>query len=199
VTVKTPLVHRRPHDVAPAGAWRTDAAAGAQLVIVAQHLFPRNVFGPFAEDVTARIPVSAGLVVVADDRATSTLDLELDMAALSCGHRRVHDTMLKSAAVLDVAHFPSATLQGRLVHGRSHARFVGGFTRRGVHHHVGLDDGRSGFVRDHTRDDVGTFTLAGTIDRFEWGLSSNTVTPPEDVILARHARIELTLPAAHEP
>src|SRR5690348_17869364 len=93
------ISHRRTHDRPAPGAWRTDA--DAQLVIVAQHLFPRNVFGPFTEDVPARIPVAAGLVVVASDQASSTLDVELDMAGLTCGHRRIHDAVLKSPAVLD--------------------------------------------------------------------------------------------------
>jgi polyisoprenoid-binding protein YceI len=188
--------HRRTHDLASPGAWRTDA--DAQLVIVAQHLFPRNVFGPFTEDVPARIPVTAGLVVVAGDQATSTLDVELDMAALTCGHRRIHDAILKSPAVLDTARFPTAALQGRIVHDRHHARFFGTFTVRGCTRHVSLDDAQFGFSRNRSVDDVGTLTLAGAIDRFEWGLTADLAHPPEDVLLARHARIELTLPAVHE-
>jgi hypothetical protein len=46
---------------------------------------------------------------------------------------------------------------------------------------------------------VGTLTLAGTADRFEWGLTAELSHPPEDLLLARHARIELTLSAVHEP
>ena len=84
------------------------------------------------------------------------------------------------------------------MHDRHHARFFGTFTVRGCTRHVSLDDGQFAFHHDRAVDDVGTLTLSGDVDRFEWGLTADLSHPPEDVLLARQARIELTLPAVHE-
>jgi len=165
------------------GVWQIDPGH-AEVAFVGRHFMLTKVRGRFT-GVT-------GAVTVADDPATSSVEVDIDMASVDSGDQ-TRDDHLRSADLFDVENHPTATFRSTRVtqSGSSTGEIAGDLTIKGVTRPVTLDVEYLGHVHDPWGNDRAIFSAATTINREDWGLTWNMVLDAGGVLVSKEIRIEI--------
>ena len=106
--------------------------------------------------------------------ASSTVDIHIDANSIDTNDPN-RDGHLKGADFFDTARFPEMTFKSTKVEpaGANHYRVTGDFTLRGITQPVTLDVEHGGQVKDPWGNNRGGFSVTGSIDRKDFGLTFN--------------------------
>jgi polyisoprenoid-binding protein YceI len=106
--------------------------------------------------------------------ATSKVDIHIDANSIDTNDPN-RDGHLKGADFFDTARFPEMTFQSTKVEpaGANHYLVTGDFSLRGVTHPVTLDVEHGGQVKDPWGNNRGGFSVTGSIDRKDFGVTFN--------------------------
>lgn len=174
-----------PDDLTP-GTWTIDPSH-TTLGFTARHLVVAKVRGRFG--------AITGAITIADDRLSSTVTAEIEMASVDTGDAG-RDEHLRSADFFDVEKFPTMTFTSTKVTGSGTDYVVtGDLTIKGITKPVTLDlefDGVSGDPWGGTR---AGFTATGEIDRRDWGLEWNVALDTGGVLVGEKIKLQLDIEA----
>ncbi len=136
------------------------------------------------------------------DVAGSSVELNIDTASITTGIRK-RDDHLKSQDFLDVERYPAITFLSTAVEvtGANRAKVAGDLTLHGVTHPVALEVEYFGPVNDPFGEGKSMgFSVAGTINRENYGIVWNEAMEGGGVIVGRDVRIVLDIEAdlAHD-
>lgn len=142
----------------------------------ARHLMVTKVRG--------RFPVRSGTLVVAEDPARSSVEVEIDVAALHTGDDG-RDTHLRSADFFDVERFPTATFRsnGVVDDGRGEYLVTGDLTLRDVTRPVTLRVEYLGVEQDPWGSSRIGFSASTEVNRKDWGLGWNVALETGGVLV----------------
>ncbi len=135
----------------------------------------------------------AGVVTVAgDDFATASVEATIDVATIHTRDAQ-RDAHLRSADFLDAERFPSMTFKSRRVQKVAEGRYSleGDISIHGVTRPVTLDVESEGFGRDPWGNDRAGFTLTGTINRRDFGLTWNQALEAGGVLVGDEVKLAL--------
>jgi len=141
----------------------------ASIEFSARHLGLASVKGSF-EQFTGTLELDEA------DPTRSRGTLEVDLASLTTGND-MRDGHLKSADFFHVENHPKATLTTTSITraGEDRFRVVGDLTVRGVTHPIELEAELTGPMTDPWGNTRVGVSVAGTINRKDWGLNWNQV------------------------
>jgi polyisoprenoid-binding protein YceI len=171
-------------DLPAPGVWAIDPGH-AEVAFIGRHFLLTKVRGRFTG--------VAGVVVVDDDPARSSVDVEIDVASLQSGDQ-TRDDHLRSADLFDVAVHPTARFRSRAVDWvGSRGTVTGDLTIRGVTRSVSLDVSYLGHAADPWGNDRAVFSAHTTIDRVDFGLTWNMVLEAGGLLVSNDIRIEIEI------
>ena len=106
--------------------------------------------------------------------ASSNVDINIDTNSIDTNDEK-RDGHLKGADFFDTARFPQATFKSTKVEplGDNRYRVAGDFTLRGVTAPVTLDVEHGGQVKDPWGNNRGGFSVTGSINRKDFGVTFN--------------------------
>lgn len=169
-------------EVPAAGEWAIDPGH-AEVGFVGRHFGLTKVRGRFVG--------VAGLVVIAEDIAESTVTVEIDMDSVSSGDE-TRDDHLRSGDFFDVAEHPTATFTstGFAVDG-SQGTLDGDLTIKGVARPVTLHVEYLGHAKDPWDNERTVFSASADINREDWDLTWNMVLEAGGLLVSKEIRIEI--------
>ncbi len=170
-----------------AGSFSIDAAH-TRVGFVARHMMVSKVRGSFTD--------VAGTVVIADEPASSSVDVTIQTASFTTGAPD-RDAHVKSGDFLDVEKYPTLTFVSRLVKDFDDNEFVlvGDLTVRGVTREVELKAEFEGVARSPWGAEVIGFSATGEIDREEFGITWNAALETGGVLVSEKITLEFEVSA----
>jgi len=173
-----------------AGLWQIDPSH-AEVAFVGRHFGLTKVRGRFVG--------VAGNVVVADEPASSSVDVTIDLASVSSGDAG-RDDHLRSADFFDVAEHPTATFRstGVDVSGAT-ATMRGDLTIKGISKEVELDVDYLGHAADPWGNERAVFSARGRIDREDWGLTWNMLLEAGGLLVSKEITLEIEVELIRQP
>jgi len=173
-----------------AGLWNIDPSH-AEVAFVGRHFGLTKVRGRFVG--------VAGSVVVADEPASSSVDVTIDMASVSSGDAG-RDDHLRSADFFDVAEHPTATFRstGVDVSGAT-ATMRGDLTIKGISKEVELDVDYLGHAADPWGNERAVFSARGRINREDWGLTWNMLLEAGGLLVSKEITLEIEVELIRQP
>ena len=178
---------------------RTQPAAGvyeidkshSMVEFVSRHLMVTKVRGRFSE--------FSGAITVGETPQESSVEVTIDAASIDSRDEK-RDAHLRSPDFLDVENHPTIEFRSTDIEviDDERLRVTGDLTVRGVTRPVALDATFDGEFADPWGNQRIGFSAATEIDREEWGLTWNVALETGGVLVARRARLELTVSAVRK-
>ncbi|HTW99144.1 MAG TPA: YceI family protein [Acidimicrobiales bacterium] len=157
--------------------------AHTTVAFVARHMMVSKVRGHFND--------FDGKIVVAEDPASSEVDVTIDVASIDTREPQ-RDTHLKSADFFDVEKFPSITFKSTRIHGgKGEWKVTGDLTIRDVTRPVTLDIEFLGASPDPWGGKRIGFSATTKVDREDFGLTWNAAIEAGGVVVGREVKIEI--------
>src|ERR1700758_3187071 len=167
-----------------AGTWKLDPAH-SDVGFVVGHLVVSKVHG--------RFDAFSGTVVTDENLARTSVNVSIEAASVNT-HLPVRDNQVRSADFLDAEHFPNITFVSTAVREESGQYFVDGdLTIRGTTRPVTLDLTVNGFSPDTFGANRASFSATTTIDRNDFGVSSNAPIPGLNHAMLLSASVTINL------
>lgn len=164
------------------GTWALDPGH-AEIGFVGRHFGLTKVRGRFTG--------ANGTVVIGDDLAESTVEVDIDMASVSSGDQS-RDDHLRSPDFFDVENHPTATFRSTAVSvAGTTGRIFGNLTIRGVTNPVVLDVEYLGHATDPWANERSVFSASATINREDWGLTWNMLLEAGGLLVSKEIRLEI--------
>lgn len=164
------------------GTWNLDAAH-SDVDFVVRHAGISKVRGTFQ--------MVDGRLVVAEDFARSSVDVQIDVASISTKNSG-RDDHLRSADFFDVEQFPQMTFRSTEVRGEAEDfTVVGELTLHGVTKTVELEAEFGGQDKDAFGVTRIGFEAKGEISRKEFGLTWNAATEAGGLMVSDKVKIEI--------
>ena len=163
--------------------WDIDPAH-SEISFKVKHLVFSSVRGYFKE-FNAQIETSG------DDFTTLSMDVWINPASIDTRNEQ-RNTHLKSADFFDVEHFNEIRFSANefIAAGeKSHYELHGDLTMKGISKHIILQVEFSGLIKDPWGAEKALFTIAGKINRKDWGLNYNTVLETGGVLVGEEVLI----------
>lgn len=163
--------------------WKVDPAH-SEVGFKVKHLMINNVKGNFKN---FDIEVEA----TSDDFKSSSISFTADIASIDTGNEQ-RDQHLKTGDFFDAEHHPQITFVAKKYEGSD---LLGDLTIRGVTKPVKLNVEFGGIAKDPWGNTKAGFSVAGKINRKEWGLNWNAALETggflvsDDVTI--HAEVQL--------
>jgi polyisoprenoid-binding protein YceI len=183
----------------PSQDQRTHPAAGvyeidkshSMVEFVSRHLMVTKVRGRFSE--------FSGAITVGETPEESAVEVTIDAASIDSRDEK-RDAHLRSSDFLDVENHPTIEFRSTEVEviDEERLRVTGDLTIRGVTRPVTLDATFDGEFADPWGNQRMGFSAAAEIDREDWGLTWNVALETGGVLVARKARLELTVSAVRK-
>jgi polyisoprenoid-binding protein YceI len=172
------------------GRWQIDPGH-TEVAFIGRHFMLTKVRGRFT-GVT-------GSITVAEEPGESTAEVTIDMASVDSGSQ-ARDDHLRSADLFDVARHPTASYSGHAAgwHG-TRGLLAGQLTIRGITRPVTLQAGYLGHVTDPWGGRRAIFTVEGTLNREDWGLTWNMPLDGGGLLVSKDIRIEIEAEAVLQP
>ncbi|WP_370942147.1 YceI family protein [Amycolatopsis sp. cg5] len=173
------------------GTWTIDVAH-SEVAFTVRHMMIATVRGSF-ESVTGRIEI-------AEDLAASSIEVEIDTASVHSRNPK-RDEHLRSDQFLDVAAFPKATFRSTAVNldrGLDAAVLAGELTIHGVTKQLDFALRFNGVATDPWGNTKAGFSAEATIDRHDFGLTSDMPLASGGLFVAREVTITIELEAYPE-
>ncbi len=141
----------------------------------------------------------SGAVVVAEDPAQSSVEVEIDMASVDT-RDETRDGHLRSPDFFDVEQHPTMTYRSTKVTSLGHDRWAveGDLTVRGITRPVPLDVTFEGVARDPWGGERIGFTARGELDREEFGLTWNQALETGGVVVGKAVKLEIEAEAVRQ-
>lgn len=178
------------------GQQRTRPAAGtyeidrshSMVEFVSRHLMVTKVRGRFTD--------FSGTITIAETPEDSKVDVVIDAASIDSRDEK-RDDHLRSPDFLDVEKYPTIEFHsdGLQVIDDERFRVTGDLTLHGVTRPVTLDATFDGEFGDPWGNQRVGFSATAEIDREDWGLTWNVPLETGGVLVAKKARLELTVSA----
>ncbi len=178
---------------------RTQPAAGvyeidkshSMVEFVSRHLMVTKVRGRFSE--------FSGAITVGETPEESSVEVTIDAASIDSREEK-RDAHLRSPDFLDVENHPTIEFRSTDVEvvDDERLRVTGDLTIRGVTRPVTLDATFDGEFGDPWGNQRIGFSASAEIDREDWGLTWNVALETGGVLVARKARLELTVSAVRK-
>jgi polyisoprenoid-binding protein YceI len=172
------------HELPTPGTFNLDASH-AHVGFSVRHMMIAKVRGRFA--------TAQGTLVVADDPAASTLEIEVDVASVDTRDEG-RDNHLRSPDFFDVEQFPKMTYRSTSitsVGGGNKFRLEGDLDLHGVTSPLTLDVEYEGVGQDPWGNQRIGFSATGQIDRESHGLTWNAPLEAGGVLVGKEAKIEI--------
>ena len=170
------------HTVPATGTWQLDPGHTA-VEFVGRHFMMTRVRGRFTD--------VSGAVVIAEDPASSSVDVTITTASVSSGSAD-RDEHLRSSDFFDVERFPTAAFRSTHVDWQGGtATVTGDLTIVGVTRPVVLDVELLGVTEDPWGGIRAVFSAGTEIDREDWGLTWNQALEAGGVLVSKKIRIEI--------
>ncbi|HEX8803793.1 MAG TPA: YceI family protein [Acidimicrobiales bacterium] len=149
--------------------------------------------------VRGRFTAFSGAVVVADDLASSTVEVEIDTASIDT-RDETRDGHLRSPDFLDAEQYPTITFvtTGVTPVGGTEYTVHGDLTVHGVTRPVDLDVTYEGIAQDPWGNHRLGFTATTEIDREDFGLSWNQALETGGVLVGKAVKIEIEAEAVRQ-
>lgn len=165
-----------------AGVWTLDPGH-AEVGFIGRHFGLTKVRGRFTG--------VEGVITVADDIASSSVEVVIDMRSVSSGDQS-RDDHLRSSDFFDVEHHPTATFRstGVVANGAAGA-IAGELTIKGITRPVTLDVEYLGHVADPWGGERTVFSASATINRERWGLTWNMLLEAGGLLVSKEIRLEI--------
>jgi polyisoprenoid-binding protein YceI len=137
----------------------------------------------------------SGTIVVADNPAESSVEIEARAASVTTGDPD-RDAHLRSVDFLDAEQYPLVTFvsTGLIPHGDDW-KLSGDLTIRNVTKAVTFDLSFEGAASDPYGNTKAAFTAKGEIDREVWGLTWNVALEGGGVLVSKRLRVEFDVEA----
>jgi len=170
--------------------WSIDQAH-SEIAFKVRHLMIAHVKGTFKV-------FDASIYTTAKDFTTATIDLWIDPSSITTGDEK-RDEHLKGADFFDVKNhkqitFTSSTI-GKVEANGNHELW-GELTMKGITKNLKLDVQFGGIANDPWGNEKAGFTVAGKINRSDYGLAWNTATETGGVMISNEilisCEVELT-------
>jgi len=169
-------------EVPVAGTWSVDPGH-TEVGFVGRHLGLTKTRGRFTG--------VDGTVHVADDPAESTIDITIDMTTVESGLAN-RDNSLRSAAWFDVDNYPTARFHSTAVTiDGTGGTVAGDLTIKGITRQVVLDAEYLGSTRDPWGNERAAFTATTTINREDWGVTTNMALDSGRMLVSKRIQLEL--------
>ena len=183
-TSATPTRTHHGQVIPAAGTWEIDPGH-TDLAFTGRHFMVTKVRGRFTG--------VSGRVVLADDMADSSVQVDIDMASVESGSQ-VRDDHIRSADLFDVenhptAHFTSTSVEWRGDRGTVH----GDLTIHGVTRRVPLDVSFEGHVRDPWGGDRAVFSARTRVNREDFGITWNQALEAGGLLVSKDVQIDINL------
>ncbi|HWC11016.1 MAG TPA: YceI family protein [Acidimicrobiales bacterium] len=173
-----------------AGVYEIDKSH-SMVEFVSRHLMVTKVRGRFSE--------FSGAITVGQTAAESSVEVTIDAASIDTRDEK-RDAHLRSEDFLDVENHPTLEFRSTDVEvvDDERLRVTGDLTIRGVTRPVTLDATFDGEFSDPWGGQRIGFSASTEIDREDWGLTWNVALETGGVLVARKARLELTVSAVRK-
>jgi polyisoprenoid-binding protein YceI len=178
---------------------RTEPAAGvyeidkshSMVEFVSRHLMVTKIRGRFSE--------FSGAITVGETPEESSVEVTIDAASIDSRDEK-RDGHLRSPDFLDVENHPTIEFRSTDVEviDDQRLRVTGDLTIRDVTRPVTLDATFDGEFADPWGNQRIGFSASTEIDREDWGLTWNVALETGGVLVARKARLELTVSAVRK-
>ena len=176
-------------DLAP-GTWRIDPGH-ADVGFVGRHFGLTKIRGRFTG--------VEGTVVIADDIARSTIEVDIDMATVSSGDTSREDH-LRSADFFDVANHPTGRFRSTgITANNASGSITGELTLKGITRPVTLQAEFLGTVIDPWDGERAIFSANATIDREDWGLTWNMLLEAGGLLVSKRIQLEIEVELVRQP
>ena len=163
----------------------------SMVEFVSRHLMVTKVRGRFSE--------FSGAITVGETPEESSVEVTIDAASIDSRDEK-RDAHLRSPDFLDVDNHPTIDFRSTDVDvvDDERLRVTGDLTIRGVTRAVTLDATFDGEFADPWGNERVGFSATAEVDREEWGLTWNVALETGGVLVARKARLELTVSAVRK-
>ena len=181
---------QQPRTQPAAGVYEIDKSH-SMVEFVSRHLMVTKVRGRFSE--------FSGAITVGETPEESAVEVTIDAASIDSRDEK-RDAHLRSPDFLDVENHPTIEFRSTDVEVIDDERLQvsGDLTIRGVTRPVTLDATFDGEFGDPWGNQRVGFTASTEIDREDWGLTWNVALETGGVLVARKARLELTVSAVRK-
>lgn len=162
--------------------WVIDPAH-SEIAFKVKHLMISHVHGSFKK-------FDASVYTNGNDFKGADIDFWMDPASIDTNDIN-RDTHLKSADFFDVKNYDKITFSGMLEDTEKDADYElwGDLTVRGKTHRIKLDVDFGGFVKDDSANEKAGFTIHGSINRKDLGLTWNTIVAGGGVMVSDEVKI----------
>ncbi len=169
-------------DLPAAGLWTVDPGH-VEVGFVGRHFGLTKIRGRFAG--------VDGRVTVADDIASSSIEVVIDMASVTSGDQS-RDDHLRSVDFFDVERHPQATFRSTDIVTSGPAGSIDGeLTIKGITRLVTLDVEYLGHATDPWGSERAVFSASATINREQWGLTWNMLLEAGGLLVSKEIRLEI--------
>ncbi len=179
------------NDTASTTVWTVDPAH-AELAFAVRHLMINNVRGRFGK-------VEGTATVDNADLNKSTIDVTVDVNSIDT-RQEMRDNHLRSADFFDAANYPTMHFVSKRIVGDVTKEFqiVGDLTIRGTTREVELKAQLEGRGKDPWGNERAGFSLAGTINRHDYGLNWNLALEAGGVTVGADVKISIDVEIFHK-
>lgn len=172
------------------GVWTIDPGH-AEVGFVGRHFGLTKVRGRFTG--------VEGTITVADDIASSEIDVVIDMSSVTSGDQS-RDDHLRSSDFFDVEHHTTATFRSSAIVAHGPAGTIAGeLTIKGIARPVTLDVEYLGHVTDPWGGQRAVFSASATINREHWGLTWNMLLEAGGLLVSKEIRLEIEVELVRQP
>lgn len=163
--------------------WVIDPAH-SEIEFKLKHLMVSNVKGKFRE-------FEASIYTTGDDFMTAEADCTINVDSIDTGSAD-RDKHLKSADFFDVENFPQINFEANSVENvdsDGSYELWGNLSIKGVTRKIKLDVEFGGVMKDPWGNEKAGFTINGTINRKDWGLTWNAALETGGVLVSDEVKI----------
>lgn len=172
------------------GVWRIDPGH-AEVGFVGRHFGLTKVRGRFTD--------IDGVVVIATDPTTSSVEVTIDMGSVSSGDRS-RDDHLRSGDFFDVEHHPTASYRStRVTVDGSSGTVDGELTIKGITRPVRMQVEYLGHAADPWGNDRAVFSAISRINREDWGLTWNMLLETGGLLVSKEITLEIEIELVRQP
>jgi polyisoprenoid-binding protein YceI len=181
---------QQPSTQPAAGVYEIDKSH-SMVEFVSRHLMVTKIRGRFSE--------FSGAITVGETPEESSVEVTIDAASIDSRDEK-RDGHLRSPDFLDVENHPTIEFRSTDVEviDDQRLRVTGDLTIRDVTRPVTLDATFDGEFADPWGNQRIGFSASTEIDREDWGLTWNVALETGGVLVARKARLELTVSAVRK-
>ena len=163
--------------------WVIDPAH-SEISFKIKHLMISNIKGQFNQ-------FDASIYTTGDDFMSAEVDCWIDASSINTNNTD-RDTHLKAADFFDVEHHPQISFVSNTVETvdkDGSYELWGDLTIKGIAKKIKLDVEFGGVVKDPWGNEKAAFTINGTINRKDWGLTWNAPMETGGVLVGEDVKI----------